>query len=182
MSSTNSPQTSTSSPEEYHGQDHEQDKKTTVSDAALDRFVSCFEKSSRRWEIMVYPSLFAFILLAGYGFFLIYSLTDDVHTIAHSLDPNMGDNMMAMTSNIGQLAVTVDGMTRSVQNMDASMTGMASDMAYLPAMHQSMERMVGDVHVLAVENQRMGQSMVVMTNSMHSAARPMNMFNNMMPF
>lgn len=131
---------------------------------------------------MVYPSLFAFILLAAYGFFLIYALTDDVHTIAHSLDPNMGENMQAMTSNIGQLAVTVDGMTHSVKVMEASMTGMASDMAHIPAMERNMQRMVGDVHVLANENRRMGHSMALMTNSMHSAARPMNMFNNMMPF
>ncbi|MDT8281563.1 MAG: hypothetical protein RQ982_01985 [Gammaproteobacteria bacterium] len=41
---------------------------TTVSDDMLERFTRAFEYSARRWELIVYPSLFAFILLAGYGF------------------------------------------------------------------------------------------------------------------
>ena len=37
----------------------------------LERFARSFEISARRWELVVYPSLFAFIVLAAYGFFLI---------------------------------------------------------------------------------------------------------------
>jgi len=36
----------------------------------LERLANTFDSSARRWEMVVYPSLFAFVLLAGYGFFL----------------------------------------------------------------------------------------------------------------
>ena len=46
---------------------------------SMDRLSMAFETSARRWELIVYPSLFAFILLAAYGFYLIFSLAKDVH-------------------------------------------------------------------------------------------------------
>ncbi|VAW55258.1 hypothetical protein MNBD_GAMMA05-2376, partial [hydrothermal vent metagenome] len=36
----------------------------------LERLANTFDSSAKRWEMVVYPSLFAFVLLAGYGFFL----------------------------------------------------------------------------------------------------------------
>lgn len=39
--------------------------------SCLDKFSRTFEASARRWELVVYPSLLAFIILAAYGFFLI---------------------------------------------------------------------------------------------------------------
>ncbi len=58
----------------------------------LSDFAKSFDKSARRWELIVYPSLFAFIILAMYGFFLIYSLTQDIRTMASSIDPKMGEH------------------------------------------------------------------------------------------
>ena len=60
------------------------------SGMVLAEFAKSFDKSARRWELIVYPSLFAFIILAMYGFFLIYSLTQDIRTMAASIDPKMG--------------------------------------------------------------------------------------------
>ena len=36
--------------------------------ACMDKFANSFEASARRWELVVYPSLLAFIVLAAYGF------------------------------------------------------------------------------------------------------------------
>ena len=52
---------------------------------SLDKLASGFTESARRWEMIVYPSLVAFIILAAYGFFLIYSLTSDVTRVAMKL-------------------------------------------------------------------------------------------------
>lgn len=38
---------------------------------AVDRLSQAFETSAKRWELIVYPSLFAFIILAAYGFYLV---------------------------------------------------------------------------------------------------------------
>ncbi len=41
---------------------------------AMDRFVRVFESSARRWELVMYPAMLAFVLLAAYGFFLMLSI------------------------------------------------------------------------------------------------------------
>ena len=38
---------------------------TTVSDATLERFARSFEASARRWELVVYPMMLAFTVLAA---------------------------------------------------------------------------------------------------------------------
>ena len=40
---------------------------------SFERLSETFETSARRWELIVYPSLFGFILLAGYGFLIFKS-------------------------------------------------------------------------------------------------------------
>ena len=55
----------------------------------MDRLSLAFETSARRWELIVYPTLFAFIILAAYGFYLIFSLARDVHYLAMTVDSNM---------------------------------------------------------------------------------------------
>ncbi len=84
---------------------------------SMDRLSQAFETSARRWELIVYPSLFAFILLAAYGFYLIFSLAKDVHFLAKSVDTNMGlmsSNIMSMTDSVGQLSANVRTMAVSV--------------------------------------------------------------------
>ena len=36
---------------------------------SMDRFVRVFETSARRWELVIYPAMLAFVVLAAYGFF-----------------------------------------------------------------------------------------------------------------
>ena len=53
-----------------------------VLSESLDELTKTFTASARRWQMIMMPSLFAFIILATYGFFLIYSLTKDVGSMA----------------------------------------------------------------------------------------------------
>jgi len=67
----------------------------------LERLANTFDSSAKRWEMVVYPSLFAFVLLAGYGFFLIYRLTHDISTLSQSVTRMaviVSDAMPRMTS------------------------------------------------------------------------------------
>lgn len=145
---------------------------------SLDRLSLAFETSARRWELIVYPSLFAFILLAAYGFYLIFSLAKDVHFLAESVDTNMGlisSNIMAMTDSVSQLsanvrtmAVSVDSMARDVRTLEPMLTNMDS-------MEESMKAMTVSTHF-------MQRDMRVMNHSIHDASRPMAMWNNFMPW
>ncbi|MGF1613578.1 MAG: hypothetical protein ACFCVA_06585 [Gammaproteobacteria bacterium] len=113
--------------------------------AALERFARSFEASARRWELVVYPSLFAFIILAAYGFFLIFSLTQDMHTMAVAMDPRMDDNMDKMATSVVQLAESVESMTTRIHEMADNIRTMDTTVARMSGHIAVMEGNVGDM-------------------------------------
>lgn len=101
---------------------------------SLDKLSTAFMESARRWEMIVYPSLFAFIILAAYGFFLIYSLTKDVHLVVedmHKVSASMERvvvNMDAVSRNMIVMTQTVDSQSASMKEMVYHMRGMNMSM------------------------------------------------------
>ena len=73
---------------------------------SLDQLSKAFMASARRWEMIVYPALFAFIILAAYGFFLIYSLTTDISRVA--------DDMNKITLTMERVAVNMDAGSKNM--------------------------------------------------------------------
>ncbi|MBF0624399.1 MAG: methyl-accepting chemotaxis protein [Magnetococcales bacterium] len=119
----------------------------------LDQFAKSFDKSARRWELVVYPSLFAFIILAMYGFFLIYSLTQDIRIMSHSIDPQMGRNMGSLSSNIGSLSNNIELMSNYLEYISDNMETMSVDMQTMAenidTMTDSVSGMSGNVKQMA---------------------------------
>lgn len=107
----------------------------------MERFVESFQKSSQRWEIVVYPALFAFTLLAGYGFFLIYNLTSDMSTMAHSMDENMGEHMSEMTDSIGNLAKQIRIMSVTIYEISEKLNPLPDMSRHISKMDQSIQNM-----------------------------------------
>jgi methyl-accepting chemotaxis protein len=107
----------------------------------MERFVESFQKSSQRWEIVVYPALFAFTLLAGYGFFLIYNLTSDMSIMAHSMDENMGEHMSEMTDSIGNLAKQVRIMSVTIYEISEKLNPLPDMSRHISKMDQSVQNM-----------------------------------------
>ena len=147
----------------------------SFNEESMERFLCVIERSARQWQVIVYPSLVAFIILAAFGFYLIYSLTNDIRTIARSIDPNMGHHMARMTD--------------SMQKMSVNINNMSSDIRSLPPMLAQMERMDGSMHAMVNETQKMNHSMYYigatndrMRHSVHKMSKPMSMFNNFMPW
>ncbi len=151
---------------------------SSINEQSMERFLSVVEKSAKQWQVIVYPSLVAFMVLAAFGFYLIYSLTSDIRTIARSLDPNMGHHMARITDSMQKMTVTINNMS--------------SDIRSLPPMLSHMEKLDGSVTNMVAETQQMNHSMRAITYSnehmRHSVAgmaqntRPMSMFNNFMPW
>lgn len=141
----------------------------------MDRLSAAFETSARRWELIVYPSLFAFVILAAYGFYLVFSLARDVHYLALSVDSNMttlasnmqavSDNMSQLTSNIRTMAVSVEAINSKVSALEPMLTSMDS-------MDRAMRSMTYATH-------NIGTDMALMN---HHIARPMSFFNAFMPW
>ena len=112
-------------------------RQDATMDASLDKLSTAFMESARRWEMIVYPSLVAFIILAAYGFFLIYSLTKDVHYVVqdmHKIVLNMevvSKNMVIMTQTVDSQSSSMREMVYHVRGMNMSMNQMRQDMSIL---------------------------------------------------
>lgn len=141
--------TSKKSPYPGHSVHHSPESLEILSNQhqAVERFVQCFERSSKRWEIIVYPAMFAFVILAAYGFYLVYNLTHD---------------MRHMTRSIDTMAVTMDDMSSKLNAMEPMLTR-------LTTMDQS-------IRMMTVASDRMRHDMTVMTSNVARPMGIMNSF------
>ena len=145
---------------------------------SMDRLSMAFETSARRWELIVYPSLFAFILLAAYGFYLIFSLAKDVHFLARSVDSNMSvmsSNIMTMTDSVGQLSA-------NVRTMAVSVDSMAQDVRTLEPMLTSMDSMEESMKAMTVNTHYIQRDMRAMNHNIYDVSKPMTMWNSFVPW
>jgi len=142
---------------------------------AIDRLAQAFETSARRWELIVYPSLFAFIILAAYGFYLVFSLAKDVHYLAISGDSNMtvmASNMQAISDNISQ-------MNTDVQTMAVSIESISQNVDVLKPMLASIEGVEQSIQSMTFTTANMQGDMADMNRSI---GRPMTFMNRFMPW
>lgn len=128
---------------------------------SLEQLSTTFMASARRWEMIVYPALFAFIILAAYGFFLIFSLTKDIGRVA--------DDMGRITQHMEQISTQVNVISKNMvvmtQTMDSQLVSM-KDMVYqVRGMNISINKMRYDFSVLN-----------------NSVSRPMSFMNTFMPW
>jgi hypothetical protein len=146
--------------------------------SCMDKFRETFEASARRWELIVYPSLLAFIVLAAYGFYLIQSLTTDMGRIADRID-GMGDDMrvvstsvVRMTDQMDVVTVQMSQISNRVASQDQSLRVVAGQMNQI---NQSTQAISGTM-------QQMRHEMSAMGYNLHSASGPMRMMNGFMPW
>jgi hypothetical protein len=161
-------------------EDAQQTRDDALSEAqtnayAVDRLSQAFENSARRWELIVYPSLFAFIILAAYGFYLVFSLAKDVHYLAISVDSNMtvlASNMQSISDNVGQ-------MSSNVRTMAVGVDSMARDVSALEPMLTTMEGMDQTMQSMSFSTAGMRNDLGVMNRNI---GRPMHFINTFMPW
>ncbi len=142
---------------------------------AIDRLSQAFETSAKRWELIVYPSLFAFIILAAYGFYLVFSLAKDVHYLAISVDSNMtvlASNMQSISDNMGQISA-------NVRSMSVGVDSMARDVSTLEPMLTSMQNLDRAVQHMTFNTSTMRDDMSTMNRSI---SRPMQFMNGFLPW
>ncbi len=142
---------------------------------AIDRLSHAFETSAKRWELIVYPSMFAFIILATYGFYLVFSLAKDVHYMAISIDTNL----TVLSSNMQSMSDNVSLMSGNVRLMATSVESMAADVTTLKPMMNSMESLNQSIRIMTQTTGNMGNDM---GNLNCSISRPMGFMNSFMPW
>ena len=152
------------------------------TDPGMARLSEVFESSARRWELIIYPSMFAFVVLAAYGFFLIYRLAGDVHYLAISVDSHMSvlsNNMQNVSENMGQLTTNIRTMTVSMDSMEHKMGNLDPMLTSMNSMDESMKIMTAHTHSMTTSTRNM---QVDMSRMNHNIGRPMSVMNAFMPW
>lgn len=176
----------------------------------LCRLVMALVQSNRRWQIVMFPLLFAFSLLAAYGFYLVINLVQDIDTMARAVDVNMG----FMSERMAQISRNLDGLTGSVRDISVNLddlTGTVSAMNgklnTLPPMldsirnvdlrigsvDQTMRSLDGRMGSINATLHIMNEHMAAVTAATQhisgnvsglnqSIGRPMNFMNSIMPW
>ncbi len=148
-----------------------------TSSECLERFARTFEASARRWEMVVYPSLFAFIVLAAYGFFLIYSLTQDVSSLAVSVKD--------LTVSVDSMSDNMDTVSNRMQAVSLNMDEISHKMDNLGPMRASMENIDRSTQVMSITTDGIRRDMTgmnVQMAGMNRTIRPMRTFGSFMPW
>lgn len=158
----------------------------------MSQFARSFEASSRRWELVVYPSMFAFIILAAYGFFLIYKLTDDIGKITVQMADiqasmvNINQNFSSTTNNMNTVGRSMVKITENMAKMTEYMETMSDDIREqnqamgaivitLHEMTESIDSMAYTMYSMSYDTQQMGRNL-------DNVSGPMRFMNNFMPW
>ena len=105
--------------------------------------------------------MIAFILLAAYGFYLIYNLTHDIADVSRSV--------REMTATVGQ----------DLGEISSKMTHIATSTSYMRPMSQDMRAMSNSVNEMNTSVSNMQYSMWQLNRNVSA---PFNMADKMMPF
>ena len=137
----------------------------------MDKFARTFEASARRWELIIYPSMLAFIVLAAYGFFLIYTLTGDVGRLARSME--------TVTVAMTDVSANMAAVSGNVAYMNGNISSIAMDIGdgtdYMENMLVKMDTMNTNIGVMTVPVYQMSNDMGHMSKNIHDVSSPMKM-------
>ncbi len=146
------------------------------------RLSEVFETSARRWELIIYPSMFAFVVLAAYGFFLIYRLAGDMHYMAISVDTHMSvlsSNMQSVSENMGQMTTNIRSMTVSMSNMEGKLDTLEPILASMNSMDTSISSITASTRSMTAATHNMQSDMSRLNRHV---GRPMSFMNAFMPW
>ena len=148
-------------------------------------FAREFQSATRRWEKIAWPAMIIFAILAISGFWLIYSITEDMHRMSRNIDPQMSKNLGDMSKNIAIL-------TQNIQHMDKTITQLSSNVGqmnnHVASIDGAIESMRGDIKHMSVNMSQMNQSIHtitwntgIMSEDMNRMGKPMRFMNNFLP-
>ncbi|HHO68972.1 MAG TPA: hypothetical protein ENK12_08075 [Gammaproteobacteria bacterium] len=151
----------------------------------MSQFARSFEVSAKRWELVVYPSLLAFIILAAYGFYLIYNLTSDIGRITYQVQ-DIAESMVNINQNFSSTTNNMNTVARNLVKMTGYMEQMSHDIkeqnAAMGAIVISMKRMNESIDTMSFTMYQMRYDTAIMGRNIHSASGPMRFMNSFMPW
>lgn len=130
------------------------------------------KKVSLRWQVVVFPAMAAFFLLAAYGFYLIYHLVGDVHRVADAVEINMESmaaqmrqvsaNLDELTGSVQNISVNLDDLTGTVRSMGDTLVVISSNVETLPPMLSHMGEIKTSIRLIDGHMADMNQNIEIM--------------------
>ena len=144
------------------------------------------QSSTRRMQMLVYPSLVAFVILASYGFYLVQSLTSNVSHMAKSIvviSDSIHTNMTLISQSTVQMSGNMSTLVSSTQSMTSQMGELVSSTA---GMKNDVGLMTSSIHDMNTSTLSMAESTSYMGRDMrslnHNISTPLSMFNKFLPW
>ena len=137
------------------------------------------EGSNRTMQMLVYPAMFAFVILAAYGFYLIQSLSSDVHKMARTIDTmtesvernmdSISGTMKEMSSHVNKLVITTKSMSGDIGSMSQNTDAMVNSISSLKSATYDM----------AASTNNMQRDMWSLNQNIST---PLSFMNNVLPW
>ena len=155
-----------------------------------DELNEAIESFETRWKYAVFPAMIAFVILAGFGFYLIYGMLQRMEDLAEDIN----DMSKVMIESLPVMQGGVVGMSSRMQWIGEDLRGMRQDVSKLSTVIQqtmpNMEGKVGDMSKnisdmtyatssMATTTQNMGQNL---WNMNRNFSKPLSMMRKMMPW
>ena len=155
-------------------------------ESELQEFEKKADATTRRLQILVYPAMIAFIILASFGFYLIYSLTSDVNRMADTISHMSGSidrNMDSISGTMGHMSGKMDILADSTQSMSTNVGTMSTNVG---SMTDNTVEMVNSIGGLRAATYDMAASTNNMQRDMWSLNKnistPLSFMNNFLPW
>ncbi len=134
------------------------------------------ETMETRWKYAVFPAMVAFIVLAGFGFYLIYGMLQRMEDLSSNVEkmtnvikvamPSMQNDMSSMSNNMQQMNTTISG---NFPELTHNVATMSSDMKVMSHSTTSM----------AMTTHNLGRNMWELNKNV---SKPLSLMNNMIPW
>lgn len=144
------------------------------------------ESSTRRMQMLVYPAMVAFIILAAYGFYMVQSLTSDVARMASAIttiSSSVDNNMAVISNSTIEMSEKMTNLVDSTESMTGRMGTLVNTTGQMSTNVGSMSQNVG---MMRDATTNMAQSTNNMQQDMWSLnqniSTPLSMFNKFIPW
>ncbi len=145
----------------------------------------------QRLQLIVYTALFAFIVLAAYGYYLIFNLTHDVHSLSNDvrqMTRSVNQMSMSVTTNMEVISTNIIKMQKSTGLMADTVARTMPEMSdNTTIMTQTAKNVSDRIDGISTNIQTMSVGLVAMQRDMWSMNKTVSnpaesMFDSMTPW
>jgi len=146
---------------------------STMSDC-LNNLTNTLQAASKKWEIIIFPSLVAFIVASSLGFYLIFNMVESAN--------KMADAVVSMNNKMDKIEESMIIISKDLTSTQKSIEKMSNQ---FDSVSLSIVEMNQTINLLNQNIEKINYNMSLITPSVQGIRRsisPSGMMRNMMPW